>query len=247
VLAVAGDGLAQSREPGDSTTSGVASASSPLTLGLSRRLPALHLPAHHRRLPGQRAARRHGRAARHERPSAAEHARAHLPQPADCRAHRLLPALRCDDGPAVQGLSGTESVQRARENFLLLMKRNPQFWLPVQYLQFAFVAPEWQVTYVAVLGLVWNNVILSALASRAPPRATTRPSQLRLPLAVRRCWRPRGSTVWRCRRRAWARPRTQPNARKQSGTSHREPRQRQRAHFVIRLSEPAQNVYSTTL
>lgn len=67
---------------------------------------------------------------------------------------------------AVQGLSGTESVQRARENFLPLMKRNLQFWLPVQYVQFAFVAPEWQVTYVAVLGLVWN-VILSALAGSA--------------------------------------------------------------------------------
>lgn len=67
---------------------------------------------------------------------------------------------------AVQGLTGEESVQRARDNFLPLMKRNLQFWLPVQYVQFAFVAPEWQVTYVAVLGLVWN-VILSALAGSA--------------------------------------------------------------------------------
>ena len=73
---------------------------------------------------------------------------------------------------AVQGLTGAASVERAKQSFLPLMKRNLQFWLPVQYVQFAFVAPEWQVTYVAVLGLVWN-VILSALAGSATSSAET--------------------------------------------------------------------------
>ena len=47
--------------------------------------------------------------------------------------------------------------------FVPLMKRNLLFWIPVQFVQFYWVDPSWQVSFVCVAGLVWN-VILSAIA-----------------------------------------------------------------------------------
>lgn len=47
--------------------------------------------------------------------------------------------------------------------FIPLMKRNLLFWIPVQFIQFYWIAPSWQVSFVCVAGLVWN-VILSAMA-----------------------------------------------------------------------------------
>jgi hypothetical protein len=67
---------------------------------------------------------------------------------------------------AVQGLDIDASVLRAREKFLPLMKRNLIFWIPVQYVQFAYVPTEWQVPFICVAGLIWN-VVLSAIAGRA--------------------------------------------------------------------------------
>merc|ERR1711871_511978 len=67
---------------------------------------------------------------------------------------------------AVQGLTNEQSLRRAQENFAPLLSRNLLFWLPTQFVQFYYVEPEWQVTYVCVAGLVWN-VILSALAGNA--------------------------------------------------------------------------------
>jgi hypothetical protein len=67
---------------------------------------------------------------------------------------------------AVQGLDFDASVRRAREKFLPLMKRNLVYWIPVQYVQFAYVPAEWQVPYICMAGLLWN-VILSAIAGRA--------------------------------------------------------------------------------
>jgi protein Mpv17 len=64
---------------------------------------------------------------------------------------------------AVQGLTLSASVQRAREKFLPLLKRSLAFWIPVQYIQFAYVAAEWQVPYICVWGLLWN-VIVSVVA-----------------------------------------------------------------------------------
>jgi hypothetical protein len=66
----------------------------------------------------------------------------------------------------VQGLTVDETVARARENWLPLIRRNLQFWLPVQIVQFEFVPEELQVTWVAVFGLVWK-IILSTLAGDA--------------------------------------------------------------------------------
>ena len=71
---------------------------------------------------------------------------------------------------AVQGLTATESLARARANFVSLTLRNWKFWIPAQLAQFAFLGEEWQVPYTCVMGLVWN-IILSAAAgeARAPP------------------------------------------------------------------------------
>eukprot|EP00962_Isochrysis_galbana_P008864 scaffold2475_cov115-Isochrysis_galbana.AAC.8 len=66
---------------------------------------------------------------------------------------------------AVQGLDFGASMRRAREKFLPLMKRSLVFWVPVQYVQFAYVAAEWQVPYICVWGLLWN-VIVSVVAGR---------------------------------------------------------------------------------
>ena len=57
---------------------------------------------------------------------------------------------------AVQGLSATESLARARANFVSLTLRNWKFWIPAQLAQFAFLGEEWQVPYTCVMGLVWN-------------------------------------------------------------------------------------------
>jgi len=77
---------------------------------------------------------------------------------------------------AVQGLDLNMSMRRAQEKFLPLMLRNYIYWLPVQYCQFAFIAPEWQVPYICAAGLVWN-VILSAVAGRAESPVPTAPDE----------------------------------------------------------------------
>ena len=71
---------------------------------------------------------------------------------------------------AVQGLTASASLARARANFVSLTLRNWKFWIPAQLAQFAFLGEEWQVPYTCVMGLVWN-IILSAAAgeARAPP------------------------------------------------------------------------------
>jgi len=66
----------------------------------------------------------------------------------------------------VQGLTRVQGLERARSKFLPLILRNLLFWVPVQLAQFAFVAESWQVSFVCVMGLIWN-VILSALAGDA--------------------------------------------------------------------------------
>ena len=42
----------------------------------------------------------------------------------------------------MQGLSPAESVQRARRDFANLTLRNWKFWVPAQFVQFAFLARE---------------------------------------------------------------------------------------------------------
>jgi hypothetical protein len=84
---------------------------------------------------------------------------------------------------ALQGLDLASSMRRAREKFLPLMKRSLSFWIPVQYVQFAYVAAEWQVPYVCVWGLIWN-VIVSVVAGRAELRVPVGQEEPRLPAAT---------------------------------------------------------------
>jgi hypothetical protein len=64
------------------------------------------------------------------------------------------------------GLTWDEGVDRAKQNFLPLMKRNLLFWVPIQYAQFAFVPLDLQIPFLCVAGLVWTY-ILSILAGSA--------------------------------------------------------------------------------
>ena len=66
----------------------------------------------------------------------------------------------------MQGLDFDEGVQRAKDNFIPLMKRNLLFWIPVQYVQFAFVPTDLQIPFLSCAGLCWT-FILSVLAGSA--------------------------------------------------------------------------------
>lgn len=61
------------------------------------------------------------------------------------------------------GLTWDEGVDRAKQNFLPLMKRNLLFWVPIQYAQFAFIPLDLQIPFLCLAGLVWTY-ILSILA-----------------------------------------------------------------------------------
>eukprot|EP00804_Cyclotella_cryptica_P025228 CCRYP_010342-RA/>CCRYP_010342-RA protein AED:0.05 eAED:0.06 QI:0/0/0.5/1/0/0/2/221/339 len=63
----------------------------------------------------------------------------------------------------MQGLTLSEGVDRAKQNFVPLMKRNLLYWIPIQYAQFAFVPLDLQIPFLCVAGLVWTY-ILSILA-----------------------------------------------------------------------------------
>ena len=54
-------------------------------------------------------------------------------------------------------------MERAKEKFIPLMKRNLLFWIPVQFVQFGFVEDGLQIPFLSLCGLMWT-VILSAMA-----------------------------------------------------------------------------------
>jgi protein Mpv17 len=66
---------------------------------------------------------------------------------------------------AVQGLSVDGAVQRAKENFVPLMKRNLLFWIPVQFVQFGFVQEDLQIPFLSVCGLGWTFILSVAAGS----------------------------------------------------------------------------------
>lgn len=71
---------------------------------------------------------------------------------------------------AVQGLTVEETVQRAKDTFVPLMKRNLQFWIPVQFFAFAFVEENLQIPILIVCGLVWTIILsISAGAAKTLP------------------------------------------------------------------------------
>lgn len=64
---------------------------------------------------------------------------------------------------AVQGLTIDQTVQRAKDTFIPLMKRNLLFWIPVQFGTFGFVQEDLQIPLLILCGLAWT-VILSISA-----------------------------------------------------------------------------------
>jgi hypothetical protein len=63
----------------------------------------------------------------------------------------------------IQGLSASGSMDRAKETFVPLMKRNLLFWLPVQFIQFEYVPENLQIPFLSICGLCWT-VVLSTYA-----------------------------------------------------------------------------------
>ena len=50
----------------------------------------------------------------------------------------------------LQQLTVEQTIERARETFIPLMKRNLLFWIPVQFLQFGFVEENLQIPFITV-------------------------------------------------------------------------------------------------
>lgn len=63
----------------------------------------------------------------------------------------------------VQNLTVDETITRAKETFIQLMKRNLLFWIPVQFCAFYFVEENLQIPVLTASGLIWT-VILSLSA-----------------------------------------------------------------------------------
>ena len=59
----------------------------------------------------------------------------------------------------VQGLDQEQAVQRAKDTFIPLMKRNLLFWIPVQFVQFGFIDESLQIPFLSVAGLGWTFII----------------------------------------------------------------------------------------
>lgn len=59
----------------------------------------------------------------------------------------------------VQGLSFSQGLSRAKENFLPLMQRNLLFWIPVQFVQFGFIQEDLQIPFLCACGLAWTFIL----------------------------------------------------------------------------------------
>jgi protein Mpv17 len=64
---------------------------------------------------------------------------------------------------AMQGMTIEQTMGRAKDTFIPLMKYTPLFWIPVQFAVFGFVEEILQIPIMIVCGLIWN-IILSILA-----------------------------------------------------------------------------------
>jgi Mpv17 / PMP22 family. len=71
----------------------------------------------------------------------------------------------------VQGLDAEGAVQRAKDTFVPLMKRNLLFWIPVQYIQFSYIDENLQIPFLSVAGLMWTFII-SLFAGNAKASVT---------------------------------------------------------------------------
>ena len=75
----------------------------------------------------------------------------------------------------VQGLSLSQTIHRIKCTFIPLMKRNLLFWIPIQFVTFAFVdeSTNLQIPILIVCGLVWT-IILSITAGATSSTTTTK-------------------------------------------------------------------------
>jgi protein Mpv17 len=67
------------------------------------------------------------------------------------------------------GLTQEESLDRAKQMYAQILSRNYFFWLPAQFVQFAVIAPEWQIPYVCLASLVWTIILSSTSSATATP------------------------------------------------------------------------------
>eukprot|EP00586_Coscinodiscus_wailesii_P018924 CAMPEP_0172513156 /NCGR_PEP_ID=MMETSP1066-20121228/250145_1 /TAXON_ID=671091 /ORGANISM="Coscinodiscus wailesii, Strain CCMP2513" /LENGTH=328 /DNA_ID=CAMNT_0013293287 /DNA_START=53 /DNA_END=1039 /DNA_ORIENTATION=+ len=72
---------------------------------------------------------------------------------------------------SLQGLTVQQSIDRAKEMFFPLMKRNLLFWIPVQFITFSFVDEQFKIPVLCVSGLIWT-FILSVAAGSAKQTAS---------------------------------------------------------------------------
>jgi len=66
----------------------------------------------------------------------------------------------------MQGLTLTETFNRAKTSFFPCWKRNLMFWIPTQMVMFGLVDEKWQIPFVCVMGILWS-LILSITAGKA--------------------------------------------------------------------------------
>ena len=81
----------------------------------------------------------------------------------------------------VQGLSVSAALQRAKDKFIPLMKRNLAFWIPIQFFQFGFLPEDLQISFLCVAGLCWTCILSVAAGSTTTP---TTPEEKALQPAV---------------------------------------------------------------
>ncbi len=74
----------------------------------------------------------------------------------------------------IQGLNYEEGLDRAKQNFMPLLKRNLLFGIPVQYVQFCYVPKDLQIPFLSCAGIVWI-FLLSVYAGSAKKHSTDEP------------------------------------------------------------------------
>ena len=67
------------------------------------------------------------------------------------------------------GLSAEESLDRVKQMYGPIILRNYSYWLPAQFIQFALIAPEWQIPYVCFASLIWTIILSSVSSATATP------------------------------------------------------------------------------
>jgi hypothetical protein len=72
----------------------------------------------------------------------------------------------------VKGVDREQAVQRAKDTFIPLMKRNLLFWIPVQFIQFGYIDENLQIPFLSVAGLAWTFII-SLFAGNAKAAASS--------------------------------------------------------------------------